>query len=116
MVEFMKQVGIQSFLEQFADSPANLAFAEALFADVDVSTLNGFLGDVDDSPFSLRDWMSALRTLGSWLDARKLTLSVQDQIGYVCCAAESASAGANLTDLPGLVDEMLTAYGCERAE
>lgn len=107
---------MQSFLEQFADSPANVAFVEALFADVDASTLNGFLEDVDDSPFSLRDWVAALRTLGSWLDARKLTLPLQDQIGYVCCAAESAGSSANLTDLSALVDEMLIAYGCERAE
>lgn len=112
----MKQVEMQSFLEQFADSPANLAFAEALFAEVDATTLNEFLEDVDDSPFSLRDWISALRILGSWLDARKLTLSLQDQIGYVSCAAESAGASANLTELSALVDEMLTAYGCERAE
>lgn len=116
MVELMKQIGMQSFLEQFADSPVNLAFVEALFAEVDGSTLNGFLEDVDDSAFSLHDWVAALRTLGSWLDVRKLTLSIQDQIGYVCCAAESASVGANLTDLPSLVDEMLTTYGCERAE
>ena len=51
----------------------------------------------------------------AWLDARSLQLPIEDQLGYICCAGESAGAGANLTHLPPLVADMLEAYGCERA-
>ncbi len=116
MVELMKQVGTDSFLKQFADSPVNMAFAETFFADCSIETRNALLDGVDESSYSLRDWIEALRTLGHWLDARGLVLEHHDQVGYVCCAAESAAASAQLTHLPSLVDEMLETYGCERAE
>ncbi|MGJ8652305.1 MAG: hypothetical protein ACSHX8_03440 [Opitutaceae bacterium] len=115
MVDLIQKLGGASFLEQFADSPANLAFVEAHFRDAEQAVCDALLECVDESPYSLRDWIEALRKVGHWLDARSLAMELGDQIGYVSCATDSAGAGANLTHLPSLVEEMLEAYGCERA-
>ena len=116
MVDLMNEIGKDAFFQQLADSPANLAFVEAQFRDADQALCDTLAESIDDSSFSLRDWVEALRLFGHWLDARGQTLDLRDQIGYVSCAADAAGAGANLTHLPSLVEEMLEAYGCERAE
>lgn len=115
MLEFMNTLGRESFIKVFADSPANLAFVEARFKGADQEVCDTFLEYVDDSAFSLRDWIDALRCLGHWLDARSLTMQLEDQIGYVSCASMAVDVSANLTHLPSLVDDMLETYGCERA-
>ncbi|MGJ8641082.1 MAG: hypothetical protein ACSHYA_16955 [Opitutaceae bacterium] len=111
----MEKLGFETFIKELADSPANLAFVEAHFNGADQAAWDEFLELVDQSDFSLRDWVEAMRVIGQWLDGRGLRMEFGDQVGYVSCASASAGAGANLAYLPGLVDEMLTTYGCERA-
>lgn len=115
MVALMNKLGMDAFVAQFADSPAALAYLEATFAGEHTSEQTGLLEAVDASDFSLRQWVEALMVLSQWLDVRQLELSITDQVGYVCCAAEAAVGATNLTYLPSLVEEMLTEYGCERA-
>ncbi len=116
MVEIFDSLGEEGFKKQFADSPQLLAFLEANFAgSVNAAALKTLLENADESAFSLRHWVEALRTLRAWLDTRGLEMSTEDEIGYVCCAGEAAGAGANLSSLHALVAEMLEAYGCERA-
>jgi hypothetical protein len=117
MVEFSKSMGLAVFTDQFADSPHLLSFLEANFTGVDAETARRELMDLaDSSDFSLRQWVESLRTLRAWLDARGLALSIDDELGYVSCAEEASGPGSQLTYLPGLVADMLEAYGCERAE
>lgn len=104
------------FQAQFGDSPQLVALWAADFA----GPQNGIARDqlfqaVDASGFSLRQWVESLHALRAWLDLHGLEMSIEDRIGYVCCAGESAAVGANMTDLPALIAEMLAAYGCERA-
>ena len=116
MVEIIERVGLEQFKAQFADSTKLLSFLEANFAGID-NTLacEQLLEAVDESPFSLRQWVESLRTVRAWLDARGLEMKSADEIGYVCCAGAAAGSGANLESLAVLVAEMLEAYGCERA-
>jgi hypothetical protein len=112
----IEQSEIEIFSQQCGDSPQLLAFIEAHFTDEAGAHSRALLFEfADESPFSLRQWVESLRNLEAWLDVRRLEMSIEDQLGYVSCACESADAGAGLTHLPGLVDEMLAAYGCERA-
>lgn len=115
MVELMQKVGYELFMKQFSDSPANMAYLEAQFGDADQATCDALLESVDESDYSLRDWVEALRELGHWLDGRNMKMKLMDQIGYMSCAAASAGAGANLSHLPSLLNDMLQTYGCERA-
>lgn len=116
MVDMVEDIGIELFKKQFGDSPKLLAYLEAnMSGDAKAAPRRQLLEAADESIFPLRQWIESLRTLQSWLDARGLELPLDDQLGYVCCAAESAVAGANLTQLPVLLADLLEAYGCERA-
>ncbi len=99
---------------QFADSPCVLAYLDIHFKGAD-DLLRALLEQVDESAFSLRDWMEALIVLNQWLQERSLNLPINDNIGYVSCAVASAGAGAHLSHLPSLVHDLLEQYGCERA-
>lgn len=117
MVEIMETLGSDVFKQMFADSPRLVAFLDAEFSGpANDAARHRLLESVDESQFSLRDWVESLRTVQAWLDSRGLELPIEDQIGYVGCAGDAASAGANLTHLPALVADMLETYGCERAE
>lgn len=113
MVALMKEIGIENFLHQFADSPARLAWVEACLSDHD--SVRALLDAVDESAYSLRQWVDAFILVGQWLDARGLRASFQDQLGYLSCACEAAGAGGNLTTLSGIVAEMLDSYGFDSA-
>lgn len=115
MVDLIQKFGGASVLQQLKDTPANLAFLETEFGAADPVVCGMLLESVDQSSFSLSDWIEALRKVGNWLDIQGLAMELDEQIGYVSCAGASAGAGANLTHLPSLVDEMLETYGCERA-
>jgi hypothetical protein len=100
--------------EQFANSPSVLAYLDAHFEGAD-DLLRALLEEVDESDFSLHDWMEALLVLNQWLEERGLNLPIRDNIGYVSCAVASAGTGAHLSHLPSLVADLLEQYGCERA-
>jgi len=115
MTKFTDKIGGELFVKQFAGSPASLAYMEANFGDADPAIIDALLELVDEGEYSLRDWIEALREIGHWLDAREMEMAMMDQLGYISCASVSAGAGANLSHLPSLVDDMLQMYGCERA-
>jgi len=115
MKVFTDKIGVALFVDQVGDSPASMAYLEAHFNDTDPEAVDALLALVDESVYSLREWVRALREVGHWLDARNMRMEMIDQIGYISCAAASAGAGANMSHLPSLVDDMLQAYGCERA-
>jgi hypothetical protein len=116
MVEIIESLGEEVFKKQFGDSPQLLSFLEANFAGAEhAGARRQLLESTDESVFSLRQWVDSLRTVRAWLDVRGLEMSIEDELGYVCCAGDAAGAGANLTHLPALVAEMLDNYGCERA-
>ncbi len=117
MVDIVDSFGAEPIKAEFGDSPQLLSFLEANFAGAEQADARGQLLELsDESAFSLRQWVESLRTVRAWLDARGLEMSLEEELGYVCCAGEAAGAGANLTYLPALVAEMLESYGCERAE
>ena len=102
------------FFEQFSDFPQGLAHLDAHFKGKD-ALFGALLDEVDESGFSLYQWVEALVVLSQWLDARDLTLSTEESLGYVSCAAASAGSAANLSHLSSLVSDFLEQYGCERS-
>jgi hypothetical protein len=100
--------------EQFTDSPRVLAYINVHFTGAD-DLQRALLEEVDESDFSLRDWMEALLVLNQWLEERSLNLPISDNVGYVSCAVASAGTGAHFSHLPNLVADLLEQYGCERA-
>ena len=82
---------------------SDLAWQKALFEKV------------DESDFSLVDWVDSLNALYHWLERGGLTLTLQDGLGYVSCAAKSVGSSSTLNHLPSLVHDFLDQYGCELA-
>ena len=96
-----------------AGHPDLIAYAgENLVDDVMVKKLLTF---VDESAFSLIDWMHAFLELSNWLDHRALDLDWDNRINYVSCVAEAGASGMGLEDLSSIIREMLATYGCEQA-
>ena len=110
----MKEKNIEGLRRQFSDSPARLAWVEANLTDPE--RVRALLERVDESPYSLSNWIDAFIVVRQWLDARGLQAAFQNQLGYVDCGCEAAGAGANLTLLPDLVREMLDSYGFDCAQ
>lgn len=73
------------------------------------------LQEVDESSFSLSDWLDSLDILYYWLNQRALVLSLHEGLGYVSCAAKSVGNSSSLVHLPSLVYDFLEQYGCELA-
>ena len=71
---------------------------------------------VDESTFSLSDWMNAYERLQVWLRQRSLKLSVKNSFDYIHCASKANSNQVHLQSLDDLTSEFLNTYGCERAE
>ena len=114
IIRQMPEFEITKCWDEFADSPSVLAYLDAHFKGAE-DLQRALLEEVDESDFSLRDWIEALLVLNQWLEERSLNLPFNDNIGYVSCAGASAGAGAHLSHLPSLVADLLEQYGCERA-
>jgi hypothetical protein len=113
-VIIMRNAGMERWHSQFSDSPARLAWLEAYLSRP--SAARPVLAAVDDSTFSLGQWIDAFIQLEQWLEAQGRRASFDDQLGYVHCACEAAGNGANLTTLAAVVAEMLDDYGFEHSQ
>lgn len=82
---------------------------------MDSTLMQRFFREVDESNFTLADWLESLAALYHWLDEKELTLSPKDGVGYVSCAAKSIGDSPALNHLPSLVHDFLEQYGCELA-
>ncbi|MFP4259935.1 MAG: hypothetical protein ACLFS1_02540 [Opitutales bacterium] len=102
--------------ERFGHAPTLVAWVEGHLAEHGGAFLDTLVEAVDESPFSLRQWVEALVVMGEWLHSHRRQASLEDQIGYVSCAAASASHCPNEESLPDLVGEMLANYGFERTK
>lgn len=110
----MKENALESFLKQFADSPARLAWVEAYLSDPEPA--RELLSAIDESPYGLPQWVDAFIVMGEWLDAHGKSSAFQEQLGYLHCACEAAGAGANFTTLSTVLSEMLETYGFDQAQ
>ena len=99
--------------QQFADSPARLAWIQKHSADEAV--LSDLLKEVDDSPYDVGQWVDAFIVIEDWLLTHVREASLADQLGYIHCTCEVAGSGANLTTLAAMVSEMLHNYGFDRS-
>jgi len=71
------------------------------------------LAAVDNSPFSLRDWLVALETFIVWLDHKDRRAEFSALIGYLECCSSAAAARSPRANLSATLAEMLDTYGFE---
>jgi hypothetical protein len=112
----MKPLEKHDIYERFGYAPTLVAWFEGHLAEQGGAFLRTLVEAVDESPFSLHQWVEALAVMDKWLDSRRCEANLEDQIGYVSCASASASRCPNEESLPDLVGEMLANYGFERTK
>lgn len=101
--------------------PLAAAFAAAGLDDIDRARLTRLLADidraswyatVDDSPYSLADWLDALLTFDRWLAARAIEARpVATMLGYLECCTLTLAETLPVPALASLLTENLERYG-----
>jgi hypothetical protein len=75
---------------------------------------DSFYEAVDDSDYSLKDWVAALGAFQSWLEEHgELRRPWREIVGYIHCCTRMAAPGVALGFLKVIVYEALTEYGFE---
>jgi hypothetical protein len=96
-----------SLMKQNAD--AKLVKAADLLTGND---LKMWLNTIDESAYSLDEWMESLILFKAWTIEQKRELDFSNQLEYLSCCAESARGGVKLP-LPFLLKEFLRTNGVE---
>ncbi|NNE92263.1 MAG: hypothetical protein HKN23_11500 [Verrucomicrobiales bacterium] len=82
----------------------------------DDAMLDGFLGTVDDSHYSLGDWLEALYEFDRWLTEKSIEARpLADMIGYVHCCTMTTAETLSPPELARLLRENLDQFGFEAA-
>ncbi len=106
-------------IAQACSEPSELAFlAEAAF-DQSVDPASGFnpleqlLIKVDDSAYSLKDWIDACKTLFTFLEARDRHTDLGSAMEFLTCCSQYAITHPNPLSLSELTEDMLCEFGFE---
>ncbi|MEO0413924.1 MAG: hypothetical protein AAF226_03105 [Verrucomicrobiota bacterium] len=72
---------------------------------------------VDESYYSLSDWLDALMHFDSWLESKSIDLRpLKEMIGYLHCSQMVSAETLSPPPLPRLVVQMLDDYGFDAAQ
>lgn len=74
--------------------------------------LNAWFDTVDDSPYPLADWLTALAAFDHWLSGRNIRVRpVATMLGYLECCTLSLPTTMPLPDFSALLIKNLDQYG-----
>ena len=79
------------------------------------NALEVFVSMVDESDYSLSEWLDALTMMTEWLTEKSQIMSLSDQIQYLNCAREIIEQGAHWDNVSSAIRSILEQYGCERS-
>ncbi len=66
---------------------------------------------VDESPYSLKEWVAAWVDFSIWLESREREAGFASMLGYLDCCSQYIEGKGVLPPFTDLVEEMLDAYG-----
>lgn len=69
------------------------------------------LGHVNDSPFSLSDWLDAIEYFYGWLEKNQRNVDFLSMLNYLECCVASQDARESGQTLAALVEDMLRVAG-----
>lgn len=111
----MKERKTVKMSEQFREFPSMLTYLSKHFEEENSILQHSLLNAVDESDFSLHEWVESLMLVDRWLENDHLILSIENNIEYVSCAAAAVRGSSTLCHLPSVVNDFLEQYGCELA-
>lgn len=77
------------------------------------SAIADLYNSVDNSPYSLREWIDAIEYFSSWLEESERTSPWTTMLGYLRCCSESPDNKDIKHNLKSLLKDMLKTYGYE---
>lgn len=66
---------------------------------------------VDESPYSLTDWLESIETFHDWVASSGKTTELEMLLGYVSCCTEATPNSPSEVGLSSTVSAMLKQYG-----
>ncbi len=110
----------QAQLEASCDTSDDWARLQTLLLQLEkaarASTLETLIEQVDQSDFSLADWIQALLLFDRWLDHNNIAARpVANMIAYIHCCTISLTDSLPPPDLATLTGKMLKQYGFDAA-
>lgn len=105
-----------TFLQTACASPQDRRKLQALLASTDADELSPILDefcqDVDQSDYSLGDWILALLAIDQWLEERGIDQRpLKSMAGYIHCCTCTLSGTLPAPDLASLTRGMLGEHG-----
>ena len=109
-----------ALLQTACDTPKQWGALQELLAQVEQGlqshTINHLIEQVDQSDFSLTDWINALLSFDQWLSKHNSHLRpVDNMISYIHCCTLTLSDSLAPPDLAKLTNKMLSQYGFDAA-
>jgi hypothetical protein len=103
---------LETLTQTLSDGPFDSPSRERLSALLAGTDLLSWFAVVDDSPYSLSDWLRSLLVFDDWLSFRGVTLRPMGSIlGYLECCALGLTNPLPLPDFPAWLLENLERYG-----
>ena len=100
-----------TILRHLGDHDLRSAWEEFL-AKCDDVDLGELLDQVDESSYSLADWVEALLAFDGWLEEQNVAVRpLRAMVGYVHCATLNSAKGVSLASLKVNVYQLLTEFG-----
>lgn len=75
------------------------------------ASVSALLMQIDDSSYSLSDWMKAIEILMAHVARQHRPVALSRLIGYVACSAELAASSQPERPLPEVVGDLLDQHG-----
>jgi hypothetical protein len=79
-------------------------------AQMDASELVRWIETVDESPYSIGDWASALILFAEW-EVKERALSLKQKREYLVCCIEGCGGSTSLLPLSSLLESYLHSHG-----
>ena len=75
--------------------------------------IENLFSSVDESPYSLHEWIDAVEYFTNWLEERDRESPWPTMLGYLSCCSESPENKDIKNNLTALLSDMLKAHGYE---
>lgn len=94
-------------LARLSPSPSSLSNLAALLGQEADERIHLLKEAVDDSPYSLKEWLYSLDLLNRWATENGKETHFQHMLGYIHCCTQVDSS----RPLVDIIEDMLTEYG-----
>jgi hypothetical protein len=108
------------FLEAFSNSceSASIPYSDRNYLIQEIAFLSDedliiLIQSIDESTYSLEEWLEALVFFQKWLQDSKKGKNFTDQIEYISCCIQGSSNAGRLLTLTDLTKSYLDSFGVE---